>query len=252
MAREHANLTTISLIYLVVVNLSTSDNRKSARGGASGAATGSDTAKVVRRRMSAAARRETIIRAATAIFAEQGYDGASMDEIARRIGVSVPVVYDHFASKLALYECLLELHFTELRASWRDALLGAGTLEMRMAAFLDALFAHVESHPEACQMLFRDFTSDTSARALYRQAERNSWSVLFPLLLQEAGRMQQITLDLTSMEMMLWIVRTGLKGLALWWFEHPHVPRRQVIAAGMSILWMGGEQVLQGKSWPIA
>ncbi len=205
----------------------------------------------MRRRMSAAARRETIIRAATAIFAEQGYDGASMDEIARRIGVSVPVVYDHFASKLALYESLLDLHFTELRASWHDALLSTGTLQMRMAAFLDALFAHVESHPEACQMLFRDFTSDTSARTLYRQAELKSWSIMLPMLLQQTSLMQNVTADFTSIEMMLWIVRTGLKGLALWWYEHPHVPRQQVIAAGMSVLWMGGEQVLQGKSWPI-
>ncbi len=251
MTRNYANLTTISLIYLAAVNLSTSDSKKGARGGASDSATGSETKKTVRRRMSAPARRETIISAATAIFAEQGYDGATMDEIARRIGVSVPIVYDHFASKLALYEYLLDLHFTELRGSWHDALLGTGTIQMRMEAFLDALFAHVESHPDVCQMLFRDFTSDNAARAVYRQAEMKSWSVMVPMLMQQTSLVQKVTLDFTSMEMMLWIVRTGLKGLALWWYEHPHVPRQQVVAAGMSVLWMGGDQVLQGKSWPI-
>ena len=100
-------------------------------------------------------------------------------------------------------------------------------------------------------MLFRDFTSDTSARTLYRQAELKSWSIMLPMLLQQTSLMQNVTADFTSIEMMLWIVRTGLKGLALWWYEHPHVPRQQVIAAGMSVLWMGGEQVLQGKSWSI-
>lgn len=201
--------------------------------------------------MSAAARRETIISAATTVFAEQGYDGASMDEIARRIGVSVPVVYDHFASKLALYECLLELHFTALRASWQDALLGEGSLQTRIAAFGEAFFTHVESHPAACQMLFRDFTSDPSAQALYRQAEQKSWSIMFQMLLQQPSLIQQLTVDFTSVEMMLWIVRGSLQNLALWWYEHPHVSRQQVIAAAMGVLWMGGDQILQGKSWPI-
>jgi AcrR family transcriptional regulator len=52
-----------------------------------------------RKRMPAAERREVIVSTATEVFSERGYDGASIDEIARRSGVSAPVVYDHFASK---------------------------------------------------------------------------------------------------------------------------------------------------------
>ena len=74
-----------------------------------------------RRRLSAAARRELIERAATEVFAERGYAGASIDEIARRSGVTPPVVYDHFASKLALFTRLLERRATSCwRCGWRS------------------------------------------------------------------------------------------------------------------------------------
>ena len=66
-----------------------------------------------------------IEQAATEVFAEHGYAAASMDEIARRSGVSAPVVYDHFASKADLHRRLLERHRDELVALWREHLLTA-------------------------------------------------------------------------------------------------------------------------------
>ena len=73
-----------------------------------------------RKRMSAATRRASIEAAATDVFAERGYRGASIDEIARRSGVTPPVLYDHFASKQDLYRQLLERHFADLRRIWRE------------------------------------------------------------------------------------------------------------------------------------
>ena len=58
--------------------------------------------------MTAEARREVIEQAALEVFAERGYHGASVDEIARRSGVTPPVVYDHFESKQALHRHMLE------------------------------------------------------------------------------------------------------------------------------------------------
>jgi AcrR family transcriptional regulator len=61
-----------------------------------------------------------IERVATEVFAERGYQGASIDEIARRSGVSAPVVYDHFASKQDLFQRLLVRTRDELLAMWRE------------------------------------------------------------------------------------------------------------------------------------
>lgn len=60
------------------------------------------------KRMKAAERRASIIAVAKVLFADKGLHGVSVDEIARRVGVSPAVLYQHFASKEALYEGVLD------------------------------------------------------------------------------------------------------------------------------------------------
>ncbi|HEX5145426.1 MAG TPA: helix-turn-helix domain-containing protein, partial [Conexibacter sp.] len=91
-----------------------------------------------RRRLPAAQRRELIERAATEVFAAHGYAGASIDAIARRSGVTPPVVYDHFASKLALFTRLLERTRDELLAMWVRELAGDEPTEVRMRRSFEA------------------------------------------------------------------------------------------------------------------
>src|SRR5207253_11406653 len=66
------------------------------------------------RRLPAAERRETLIAAACELFAECGYDHASLDEVAERAGVTKVIVYRHFASKKDLYLQSLAIHRDEL------------------------------------------------------------------------------------------------------------------------------------------
>lgn len=54
-------------------------------------------------RMPRRERRAQLLDLATAVFTDQGYQGTSMDDIARAAGVTKPVLYQHFASKEALY-----------------------------------------------------------------------------------------------------------------------------------------------------
>ena len=86
-----------------------------------------------RKRIPAAARRALIEQAATEVFAERGFHAAQMDAIARRAGVTVPVVYDHFESKQGLYRALLERHYAQLRESWQRHLDDAAPAPQRMA-----------------------------------------------------------------------------------------------------------------------
>src|SRR4051812_10003765 len=94
-------------------------------------------------------RREVIEVAATEVFAQRGYHAASMDEIARRSGVSVPVLYDHFDSKRDLHRRLLERHFADLRGVWAQHATTDDPPVRRLANTLDAWFAYVQSHPYA-------------------------------------------------------------------------------------------------------
>lgn len=49
-------------------------------------------------------RERQIVALAEALFLERGYQGASMEELARRAGVSKPIVYDLVGSKEQLFD----------------------------------------------------------------------------------------------------------------------------------------------------
>ena len=52
--------------------------------------------------------RERILDAAEALFAERGFEGASLREVAARVGLRNPSLYNHFDSKESLYAAVLE------------------------------------------------------------------------------------------------------------------------------------------------
>ena len=197
-----------------------------------------------KRRLSAAERREVIEHAATVVFAERGYVGASIDEIARRSGVSAPVVYDHFESKAALHRRLLERHRDELLALWQQYLLTDEAPSERIPRALDAWARYVESHPYAWKMLFRETTGDPEAAAVHREVLAGSRAMLAPLVGALPGGAA-----LPHPEMAAELIRSGLTGLALWWQDHPDVPRAQIVATAMNVLWIGFERLAAGESF---
>jgi AcrR family transcriptional regulator len=66
--------------------------------------------KVVQRRtrLKGEQRREQIIRTATEVFAHHGFRGATVRQLAREAGISEAMIYQHFPSKGALYDAILE------------------------------------------------------------------------------------------------------------------------------------------------
>lgn len=74
------------------------------------------------KRLKAEERKATILAVAKVLFADKGYHGVSVDEIAKRLGVSPAVLYQHFSSKEALYEAVLN-QISEKRESYVDAVL---------------------------------------------------------------------------------------------------------------------------------
>ncbi len=57
--------------------------------------------------MPAAQRRESILAAATEVFADLGYERGKTAVVARRVGVSEPVIFQHFRTKAALFAAVL-------------------------------------------------------------------------------------------------------------------------------------------------
>ena len=203
-----------------------------------------------RRRLSAATRRQLIEAAAADIFAERGYRGASVEEISRRAGVSPPVVYDHFASKLDLYRHLLERHYAELRGVWRTTFTGEEPPQARIARSFDAWFAYIETHPFAGRLLFQPPSGDAAAEAVHAEVAGASSAAIMPLFAAEPGAEGLAgALDQAGLEMAWVVLRGVLQGLALWWADHPEVPRERVVATAVNALWVGFERVTEGEGW---
>ncbi|HET8861891.1 MAG TPA: TetR/AcrR family transcriptional regulator [Solirubrobacterales bacterium] len=199
--------------------------------------------------MSAPARREVIVNAAAVLFAERGYRGASIEEIARASGVTPPVVYEHFASKRELYRDLLERHFAELREVWRKHFVGEAPLEERVASSFDAWFAYVEVHPFAGRVLFR-YSTDPEIEAIHADVAAHSREAILPLFAAEPGAENVAGSVADEGIEMVWVVLRGvLQGLAVWWSEHPDVPRERLVTTAMNSLWIGFERAQRGEAW---
>ena len=191
-----------------------------------------------------------IERAAAEVFAERGYHGASIDEICRRSGVTPPVLYDHFASKLALHKRLLERTRDELLQVWSVHLAGDDPAEERIPRALDAWARYVEEHPYVPRMFFTETTGDPEAEAIHRQVRDQASVALGAIVGREAGAANIAgSAAPEGHQMAAEIMRAGLAGLAIWWNQHPHVPREQVVAAAVNGLWIGLERVRRGETW---
>ena len=70
-----------------------------------------------RTRLTAEQRRETILEAATEVFAASGYRAGKVSDVAARIGVTEPVIFQNFGSKAALFAAVLDRLADQVRAS---------------------------------------------------------------------------------------------------------------------------------------
>jgi len=202
-----------------------------------------------KKRLPAAERREIIERNATEVFAERGYHGAGMEEIARRSGVTPPVVYDHFDSKLDLHRRLLERTRDELLAMWSEQLRGEEPAEVRIPRALDAWASYIETHPYAARMFFQETTGDPEARAIHQRIQGQGRTALGVLLGAEPGAANIAGADAQALEMAAEVMRAGLTGLAIWWIDHPEVPRERIVETAVNAIWIGFERVRRGERW---
>jgi hypothetical protein len=103
--------------------------------------------------------------------------------------------------------------------------------------------------PYAWRILFRDTTGESEVQAAHNDVIADSRAAITPLLLAQPGVDQLTGTDSDALDMAWEVMRAVLQGLALWWYEHQHVPRAQVVTTAMNALWIGFERLQQGESW---
>jgi AcrR family transcriptional regulator len=90
-------------------------------------------------------RRAQLLDAAKEVFATRGYHAAAMDEIAAAAGISKPVLYQHFDSKLDLYLALLDRACDSLLGVVQVALGSTDHNADRTVAVIGAFYDFVSS-----------------------------------------------------------------------------------------------------------
>jgi AcrR family transcriptional regulator len=207
-----------------------------------------------RERLTRVERRARVLDAAARVFAEQGYDRASIEQIAELAGITKPVIYHHFASKRDLYIALVELYRGELLAFMGKRAVNATSPGGRLAGGLEAFLEFVETHPRAWRILFRDPPpSDEAIVEAHRRVQDRARAGIVTLM--AAADTAEHPADPTGDELVIEremaaeVIKAAADGLAAWWYAHREVPREHLVYVLMNVLWIGFDRFVAGERW---
>ena len=139
-------------------------------------------------RMPKEQRRTQVLDAARAVFVESGYYAAGMDVIAERAGVSKPVLYQHFPSKLELYLALLDAGIEELLEATDTAVRETPDNKVRVQQTMRAYFAFVDNPDSAYRLVFEsDLMNEPAVRMRVDVADHEIARQIAKVISQDTG-----------------------------------------------------------------
>lgn len=107
------------------------------------------------KRLSATERRAQLVDVGRIVFAKRGYDGASLEEIAKRAKVSRPILYEHFGGKEGLYAVVIDREMEYLVRRMTEAI-SVGTPRERLEEAVLAFLSYVRDQPDGFAILTHD------------------------------------------------------------------------------------------------
>ncbi len=101
-------------------------------------------------------RTETILEAATELFAEKGFAGVTVEEIAHRAGIAKGTVYLYYASKDEVFRAAFSRSVDELRQRTAAAMAAAPTAADKIRAFVGTKLRYLEENRAVFSMYFSE------------------------------------------------------------------------------------------------
>jgi AcrR family transcriptional regulator len=186
-------------------------------------------------RLPRAERRQQLLEVSRGVFAERGFEAATLEEIAERAGVSRPIVYGHFGDKQRLFEAVVNAEIARVEAAVGDALASPGGPRELLERGLGAFFAYVRAHPEGHAVLTRDAPIHLSDAGLGVMLDGLAARISQAIALAIRG----LGLDPAPAP----IYANALIGLGAhvgrWWRDHPEVSLATVTSHTTTLLWSG-------------
>lgn len=100
-----------------------------------------------------------ILKAARAVFAEKGYSGTRIDEIARRAGVNKATIYYQIGDKDTLYANVIHQVIGNVGRGIADAVSDADSPEEKLKAYINFIAGAVDKNPELPPIMMREVAS---------------------------------------------------------------------------------------------
>jgi AcrR family transcriptional regulator len=171
-------------------------------------------------RVPRAVRERQLLDLAEQLFAERGYGGASMEELARRAGVTKPVVYELFGSKEGLFTACVDRTIERLASDISAAVRAETDPETRLRAGGLAFIRFAAGNRVTWELMSMGGKFAEKARAV-----RSSQAELVRGLMAE---MATEGTDPRELEVAAHAVNAAYEGVAHWMWDHPDVPIEQI------------------------
>jgi AcrR family transcriptional regulator len=195
--------------------------------------------------MSGKERREQLLDIGRRLFAERGFEGTSVEEIAAKAGVSKPVVYEHFGGKEGLYAVVVDREMQRLLELVTGALAGGHPRELLEQAAL-ALLDYVEQSSDGFRILVRDSPVAQSTGTFASLISDIASQVEH--ILGEEFTARGLDAKLAPMYSQMLVGMVALTGQ--WWLDVRR-PDKAVVAAHLVNLAWNGLSGLEAKPAPL-
>jgi AcrR family transcriptional regulator len=186
-------------------------------------------------------RRAQLLDVGRAVFAERGFEAASVEDIAARAKITKPVVYEHFSGKEGLYAVIVDREVQALLQRITDALVGDHPrvlLEQAAVAFL----TYIEEEPDGFRILVRDSPVTSSAGTLASVIGDIAMQVEY--ILRDEFKQRGFDTKLSPLYSQALVGMVALVGQ--WWLDADR-PKREVVAAHLVNLAWNGLKSLEVK-----
>ena len=183
------------------------------------------------------------------VFAEHGYHGASMAEIAEGAGVTKPMVYAYFGSKDDLYLRCIDHATAQLLATFDIAQEADESLDEMLWRRILSYFRFVGEHRDEWLVARRQaVASGGPFSERVQRARRQAVQVVVSQLreaLEAAGREE----DGGELEPLAEAIVGAGEALADWWIDHPQESAEAMALREMNFVWLGLNGLRDGARW---
>lgn len=188
-----------------------------------------------RARMSGRERREQLIGIGRRQFAERGFEGATVEDIAAAAGVSKPVVYEHFGGKEGLYAVVVDREIEALLGAVTRALTSGGSSRTLIEQAAMALLDYIEDSTDGFRILVRDSPTGQPTGTFSTIMSDIATQVEHILAAQFRAR----SLDPKTAPMYAQMLVGMVSLVGQWWLDSRKFKKHEVAAHVVNLAWNG-------------